>query len=291
MRTAVVGHVEWVQFLRVARVPLPGEIVHASEAWEEPAGGGAGGAVQLLKLSGDTTFYTALGDDDLGRRAERGLAEHGLDVRAVFRDGPTRRAITHIDSAGERTITVVGERLAPKGDDRLPWDSLAQVQGVYFTAGDVAALRHARRARVLVATSRILPLLARAKIPLDAVVGSYFDPAEEYIEGALDPPPAIVVRTRGAEGGTLGLRGGGTERFDAPPLPGPIADRYGAGDSFAAALTYALATGQPPRDAAAFAARCGAAVLTGRGPYEGQLRREDVEDPASRAGRPPASPG
>jgi len=41
MRVAVAGHVEWIEFARVERVPAPGQIVHALEAWAEPAGGGA----------------------------------------------------------------------------------------------------------------------------------------------------------------------------------------------------------------------------------------------------------
>ena len=35
MRTAVVGHVEWVEFVRVDRVPGPGEIIQARETWAE----------------------------------------------------------------------------------------------------------------------------------------------------------------------------------------------------------------------------------------------------------------
>jgi ribokinase len=31
MRVAVVGHVEWIEFAQVERVPEPGEIVHALE--------------------------------------------------------------------------------------------------------------------------------------------------------------------------------------------------------------------------------------------------------------------
>ncbi len=65
MRVAVVGHVEWIEFARVERVPRPGEIVHASATWEEPGGGGAVAAVQLAKLAGEATFFTALGDDEL----------------------------------------------------------------------------------------------------------------------------------------------------------------------------------------------------------------------------------
>jgi ribokinase len=48
-------------------------------------------------------------------------------------------------------------------------------------------------------------------------------------------------------------------------------DAYGCGDCFAAGLTYGLAAGWSLDDAVALGARCGAAVLTGRGPYAGQL--------------------
>ena len=50
-----------------------------------------------------------------------------------------------------------------------------------------------------------------------------------------------------------------------------VADSYGAGDSFAAGLTYGLGAGWAIEKAVELAARCGAACLTGRGPYEGQL--------------------
>jgi ribokinase len=63
--------------------------------------------------------------------------------------------------------------------------------------------------------------------------------------------------------------------FRAAPLPGPISDAYGAGDSFAAGLAYALGDGRPLPEALELAASCGAAVMTGRGPYEGQLTRAD----------------
>ena len=56
-----------------------------------------------------------------------------------------------------------------------------------------------------------------------------------------------------------------------PSLPGPAVDAYGAGDSFAAGVTFGLAQGRPAEEAAALGARCGAAAVAGRGPY-GQLR-------------------
>src|SRR5207244_10486030 len=72
---------------------------------------------------------------------------------------PTRRS--------SDLITVIGERLGPVGSDPLPWPSLAECDAVYFTAGDVDALRAARSARVLVATSRVFPLLVEARVQLD----------------------------------------------------------------------------------------------------------------------------
>jgi hypothetical protein len=73
VRAAVVGHVEWIEFGRVDHVRTPGEIVHVSESWQEPAGGGAVAAMQLCKLAGAATLYTALGDDEVGHRAKRDL--------------------------------------------------------------------------------------------------------------------------------------------------------------------------------------------------------------------------
>jgi ribokinase len=272
VRVAAVGHVEWVEFAHVERVPRPGEIVHAVEAWAVPAGGGGVAAVQLSKLAGSATLFTALGDDRLGEASRRGLEELGVRVETVFRPIPQRRCFVYLDASGERTITTIGDRLNPRGDDPLPWDDLAATDAVYFTAGDLAALAAARRAGVLVATSRVLDDLARSGAKLDALVGSASDPAEVYRAGDLDPPPRLVVRTQGKEGGAYETDDGRSGRYAPAPLPGPKVDAYGCGDSFAAGLTFALGAGYAVEDALELAARCGAACVTGRGPYEGQLR-------------------
>ena len=270
MRTAVLGHVEWVELLEVDHVPATGEIVHGDSVWVGPAGGGPDAAVQLLKLAGESILFTALGDDALGHRAKEELEAMGLRVEAIFRREPTRRAITHIDRTGERTITVVGPRLAPSASDSLAWDEFDRADAVYVTAGDPEAIRLARSARVLVATARILPDVKESGVELDALVASKSDPAEAFQEGDLDPPPRLVVLTEGAKGGTYRRAGEDWSRLKAPDLTVPIVDRYGAGDAFAGGLTYAIAKGMEDGAAVEFAARCGAAVLGGRGPYEGQ---------------------
>jgi ribokinase len=273
MRVAVVGHVESILFAVVPHMPVAGEIVHAEETFEEPAGGGAVSAVQLAKLAGEATLYTALGDDEYGHRAEDRLRELGLCVRVVYRREPQRRGFVHLDSNAERTITVIGSRLGPRGDDPLPWHELAETDAAYFTAGDAAAARAARAARVLVGTARGLATLAEAGVELDALVSSSRDAGERYEAGELERPPRLVVRTAGSSGGAFETAEGRRGSWDATPLPGPPRDAYGCGDSFAAGLTYGLGAGRSPEDAIELAARCGAACLSGRGPYEGQLRR------------------
>src|SRR3954468_2223572 len=270
MRTAVVGHVEWVECVLVDRVPRAGEIAHVSESFFVPAGGGSVAAVQLARLAGECTFYTAVGDDELGRRAIDELSKMGVRVEAAIRrDKSTRRGFAFLDDGGERTITVIGERLGPSGDDDLPWGELAEVGGVYFVAGDAAALRAARAARAVVSTARICDMLAHARVQLDAVVASSADVAERY--RPFDPPPRFVAITAGARGGEWTGGEGRTGTWKAAPLPGPAVDASGAGDSFAAGLAYALGAGRDIDAALELAARCGATCMTGRGPYGRQL--------------------
>jgi len=253
----VVGHVEWVDFALVPHVPAAGTIVQGEPVLSEPAGGGAVVARQIARLSGRCEFFTALGDDELGTRAERRLAELGLDVHAQ-RFEHTRRGWVHVDAAGERTITVIGPKLLPRGP--LP---LEGYDAIFFVAGDVAALRSARAARFLAAATRELPTLREAGVPLDLLVGSANDPGETY-DGSVKA--TTVAITDGAAGGTAN-----GHRWTAAPLPGSVVDAYGAGDSFGAALCFALARGDDLDAALGLAARAGAAVITGRGPYSSQL--------------------
>ena len=262
MKVAVVGHVEWIRFARVEHAPASGEIVHSTAEWEQAGGGGAVAAIQLALLADEAHFYTALGDDDLGRRSRVELEERGVHVHASVDPRPQRWAFTHIDEAGERTITTVGQKARPRGhDESLPWGDLAEMDAVLFIAGDVDALLAARRAPVLTATTREIENLRRGAVQLDALIGSGEDEAERYHAGDLDPEPKLVVTTSGALGGWM--QPGGP--FVAAPVPGPRADAYGCGDSFMAGLTFALGSELESHDAVAFAARCGAAALTGRG--------------------------
>ncbi|PZS28379.1 MAG: hypothetical protein DLM61_14955 [Pseudonocardiales bacterium] len=106
---------------------------------------------------------------------------------------------------------------------------------------------------------------------LDALVLSGSDPDEAYRAGEFLPEPRLVVTTLGERGGRWQAMQGMSGEFAAAALPGEIVDSYGAGDCFAAGLTYGLGAEMEVGDALELAGRCGAACLTGRGPYGNQL--------------------
>ena len=273
MRLVVIGHVEWVEFARVPELPRPGEIVHATETWEEAAGGGAVAAVQLAKLAGDATLFTALGDDELGERSLRQLRGQGVRVQAARPESPTRRAFTHVDEGGERTITVLGTKLVP----RLA-HSLA-LGGARARRRRLLRLRRRGAAALGPAGARARRDGARAA---DGRRGR--DRARRARRQRERRGGDVQARRRrsAAEAGGLDVRQGGRLVEPGRAVLGGAAagagqDAYGCGDAFAAGLTFALARGDEPRDAIALAARCGAAALTGRGGYAGQLRLHAAE--------------
>jgi len=265
-RFAVVGHVEWIHFVRVAHLPKAGEIAHALEDWQEVGGGGAVAAVQLAKLAGQVDFFTALGQDEEGRRAHAQLQSLGVTVHCAWRDTGQRRAITFVDSLGERTITVMGPRNVATDQDALPWEILRHCQGCYYTGGPGQL---ARCSQTLVAASRVREMLG--PIVPDCWVGSAADPSEIVEPRQWVPPARACVLTQGGRGGHCWTSEGDFSYAASAP-PGPVVDAYGCGDSFAAALAYGLGMEYSLERALELAARCGAACLSGRGPYSGQLR-------------------
>jgi ribokinase len=281
LKVAVVGHVEWVQFGHVRHLPRPGEVAHASGAFEEPAGGGAVAAVQLARLAGTSTLFTVLGEDDHGRRTVERLRELGVSVLAEPPTGehegaPTRRAVTLIDDRCERTITTFGERLDPAGGEGPGWGRLSGLDAVYFTAGDLAALRMARNSTaVLVANPRARHALGQG-VPIDALILSGDDEVELREAARAEHDAELVLYTEGERGGRYRHRDGTEGRWQAAPVPGPVVDSYGCGDSFAGGFAYALGAGMALPDALALASRCGAQCLTGAGPYGRQLSAAEL---------------
>lgn len=254
------GHVEWVEFVRVPVFPERGAITHARDSFERAAGGGAVAAAVLADLGAEVDFFCALGRDAVGEAASAQLAQRGVQVHVAWREQPTRRVITLLAAGGERTIVTIGDRLEPLGSDELAWDRLDGADGVYFTAGDADAAARARRANVLTSTPRARGALDHDEVTIDALVFSSADADERTWAERLQDRTALMVETQGAVGGRWW--GASSGRWSAIPAPGQPQDDYGCGDSFAAGFTFGLANGEPVLEAARTGAECGARMLT-----------------------------
>src|SRR5947208_12138837 len=112
-RTAVVGHVEWVEFVPVGRFPAPGDVIHALGSFARAAGGGGVVAAVLAELGAEVDFFCALGDDVHGHAAAEQLSERGVNAHVAWRREATRRAVTLLEGHGEGTIVTIGKRLDP----------------------------------------------------------------------------------------------------------------------------------------------------------------------------------
>ncbi|MGZ6125962.1 MAG: PfkB family carbohydrate kinase [Myxococcales bacterium] len=271
MRVAVIGHVEHVTLGRVPAVPGPGDIAHLEAPRSFPGGGGGIAFFQLSRSDAEVLLYTALGNDEAAAQVQERLARTGARLFAARREVAHTRDVVMITPDGERTIVVIGEPLHPQRTDALPWEALASCDAAYFTAQDPAALGAARAARLLLVTARRRLSLLRSGVRADVVVGSALDPREACSLDDFPPQqrPAALVLTEGAAGGTV-YTARGAERFPAPQRRPEGGGAYGAGDSFAGALTYHLAAGAPVLDACVQAGPHGAAVLGALEPLEAQ---------------------
>jgi len=270
MRVAVIGHVEHITLGRVPRVPGPGEIAHADEVRTFAGGGGGIAFFQLAKSPGEVHLFTALGADEAAAQVRARVEATGARIHAAQRAAPHTRDLVLITPDGERTIVVLGEPLHPEKRDPLPWELLASCDAAYFTAQDAGALRAARAARLLVVTARRRAALIASGVHADVVVGSAADPREASALADYPVKPGALVMTEGAAGGRIETDEG-TRRFAAPRAAPARGGSYGAGDSFAGALTWYAALGLPLDEACARASKHGAAVLGSLEPIEAQL--------------------
>ena len=266
LKLAVIGHIEWVTFLKVDQLPIAGEISHAKDYFEEAAGGAAVAAVQMARLINEPVdLITSLGKDNNGEKCYERLIKLGLNLKVAWREKPTRKGISLISKDGERAITVIGERLQPIASDDLPWSDMKNYDGIFITATDKEGIRLASKARFVAATPRTgQATLKNSKVKINALIGSGLDPGEEINYEELVPKPDIYIATEGKLGGTVYPK---EYKYKAIKPSSQEIDTYGCGDCFAGAVTTALAAKLNLDQAIKIGAYCGAECSTHYGPY------------------------
>ena len=285
----VVGSVNADLVVRAPRLPGPGETVTGGTFARHGGGKGANQAVAAARLGARTALVAAVGGDDFGAEALRGLAAEGVDVDGVARlaDVATGVALIVVDERAENQIAVASGANAAL-DGAFVAAALERLEGgvvlLSLEVGDAALLAGARGARLAVlnpAPAREVPAaLLDAGPLLTPNAGEARD-----LTGEEDPRAAAlalrkrtgapVVVTLGADGALLADGPGDPVRVPAPRVD--AVDTTGAGDCLNGALAAELARGAALEAAVAFAVRAAALSTLRQGAREGMPTREAVD--------------
>ncbi|WP_326752852.1 ribokinase [Streptomyces hirsutus] len=279
----VVGSANADLVIGVERRPDAGETVLGSDLVVHPGGKGANQAVAAARLGARTALLARVGDDAHGRLLLDSQRAAGVDTAGVLVGGaPTGVALITVDPSGDNSIVVspgANGRLTP--DDVRAAGSLLHAAKVVSTQLEIPLETVVEVVRSLAPDSRLVlnpsppqplpdevlaacdPLILNeheAKVILgEAYAG---EKPEDWARLLLAKGPRSVVVTLGGEG-ALVASSEGVSRI--PAVKVRAVDTTGAGDSFTAALAWRLGLGESLSDAAAYAARVGAATATRKG--------------------------
>lgn len=256
-------------------------------------------ARKLLPAAWTVSYLSALGDDALSTQMLAFMTESGIDaspVRRIAGKSPGLYMISLLN--GERSFTYWRDTSAARqlADDPAHLaQHLAKADVIHFsgitlgiltsaaTATLLDALRNARargarisfdtnyRPRLWQGRSDTADIYLRAAGVADIVLPGLDD--EIAVFGPSTPADvaarykakgaSVVVVKDGAKGATVFDASG--EHHVPAVTPRVLADTTAAGDSFAAAFLTRIAGGETPREAAAFAARIAAEVVSQKG--------------------------
>lgn len=275
-RIVVIGSVNLDLAAGVERLPVPGETITGAELRRFPGGKGANQALAARRLGAEVTLIARVGRDEAADEALALLRADDVDLSlcAADEDAPTGIALISVAPTGENQIVV-----APGANRTLQPEMLALPQAdalICQLEVPPATLEHAARLFegffcVNLAPAMDVPdaVIERA----DLVVVNETEAA--FYGERLARSGGYIAITYGARGAEL-VRGGEVVARATPPAVTAV-DTTGAGDTFTAALTLALAQARAPQSALAFACAAGALATTKYGAQPSLPYREEVE--------------
>ena len=291
----VVGSANADLVIGVERRPAAGETVLGSDLAVHPGGKGANQAVAAARLGARTALLARVGDDAYGRLLLESQQAAGVDTVGVLVGGaPTGVALITVDPSGDNSIVVspgANGKLAP--EDVRAAACVFQAARVVSTQLEIPLETVVEVVRNLTPDSRFVlnpspprPLPSEVLAACDPLIvneheaqvvlgdARVSDRPADWARLLLAKGPRSVVVTLGAEGALVADRQGVTR---VPSVKVDAVDTTGAGDAFTAALAFRLSAGASLADAAAFAARVGAAAVTKEGAQVSFPTAEEVD--------------
>jgi ribokinase len=289
----VVGSANADLVIGVERRPAAGETVLGSDLVVHPGGKGANQAVAAARLGARTALLARVGDDAHGRLLLDSQRAAGVDTAGVLVGGaPTGVALITVDPSGDNSIVVspgANGRLTPEDVQsagnllaisrvvsaqlEIPLETVVEVvrnlaPGSRFVLNPSPP--RALPAEVLAACDPLIVNEHEARVIVGTDLGNS---PEDWASALLALGPRSVVITLGARGALVASAEGAAR---VPSVKVETVDTTGAGDAFTAALAWRLGLDEPLAEAAAYAARVGAAAVTRAGAQESFPTAEEV---------------
>lgn len=292
---AVVGGYGVGMTMQSSRLPGPGETLLAGPLDLGPGGKGSNQAVGLARLGARASLLSAIGEDVFGTWGRELWQAEGVRAgHVVTTSEPTMGAFILVDDHGENSILVApGALSALAASDVEPFAETIRTSDVCLVSLElpvevaVEALRTARAAGVttILNPAPAVALPHRIWQYVDIVVPNQTEAQAILGRAACGTEAAAslaaltgasVVLTMGGEGAAI-VTEGFTARVPATSVP-QVTDTTGAGDSFSAALAFAVGSGADLTVAARFAAAAGAYCVQRPGVIPALPYRADLPD-------------
>lgn len=272
---AVIGSVNLDIVAKAAKLPAPGETITGAELFRFPGGKGANQALAASRLGADVSLFARVGDDAAAEEALALLREGSVDLantKAVT-GVATGTALIAVAPTGENQIVVApGANRALEPSDIVLPDVDALICQLEVPVDTVAHAAESYGGFFCVNLAPAMRLDVAVLQRADLVVVNESESA--WYGETLTACGNMLATTRGAGKATL-LKNGEIIAEAVPPVVSAV-DTTGAGDTFTAALTVALAEGQKPSDALRFACVAGSVATTRMGAQTSLPTRDEV---------------
>ncbi len=300
-RVVVVGSSNTDMVVPVPHIPGVGETVLGEDLIIAPGGKGANQAVAAARLGAEVVFIGAVGSDDFGQKAIKGLKADGIDTSYIkIVDGtPSGVALIMVDPSGNNSIAVspgANSRLFPEDIElsstalqnarimltqlEVPLDTVATALELGRKMGCVTMLNPAPAPATGLPSDIIsqVDMITPNEVEARALVGRDM-PAEDLAKALLDLGVKTVILTLGERGALVAQQ----DKLVAmePFVVSPV-DTTAAGDAFSGALAVAIAEGLELIDAVRFANAAAALSVTKMGAQPSMPTRAELETFLSR---------
>ena len=293
MNVLIVGSSNTDMTVELPTIPLAGETILGSNFRESAGGKGANQAVAASRLGANTTFITALGDDNLGVMTLDRFKKENINTDYIYiKEGiHSGVALIFVDKTGENCIGV-----ASGANGKLTKDDIQKAKNAFVDASvvvlqleipmetviEAAKLAKENNAKVILnpAPMQELPkellenvdIITPNETELATFAGNY-ESLDAGIKALFEFGISYIVVTLGKKGAKI-ISPNGT--VDVEPYIVKPVDTVGAGDCFNAGVAVGLAENDSIEKACKFAGVAAALSTTKIGAQNSMPYREDV---------------